>query len=129
VPNRTQRADLGSTLVISSGVSHGDIGRYDDVIQQCRSVADVFRPQGPVNVQCRFVDGKVRVFEINPRFSGTTSLRAMVGYNEPDVLVRKHLFGESIAQDFAYRCATILRNLTEVELVPSQAKLWSEVAA
>jgi carbamoyl-phosphate synthase large subunit len=129
VPNRTQRADLGPTLVISSGVSHGDIGRYDDVIQQCRAVADVFRPQGPVNVQCRFVDGKVRVFEINPRFSGTTSLRAMVGYNEPDVLVRKHLFGENISPDFAYRCATILRNLTEVELVPSQAKLWSEVAA
>ena len=53
----------------------------------------------------------------------------MVGYNEPDVLVRKHLFGESIAQNFPYRSATILRNLAEVELVPSHAKLWSEVAA
>jgi carbamoyl-phosphate synthase large subunit len=129
VANRTSRSDLGPTLVISSGVSHGDMGRYPEIVAQCRAVADIFKPQGPVNVQCRFVDGQVRVFEINPRFSGTTSLRAMVGYNEPDVLVRKHLFGESIAQNFPYRSATILRNLAEVELVPSQAKLWSEVAA
>lgn len=129
VPNRTGRADLGPTLVISSGVSHGEMGRFPEVVAQCRAVADVFKPQGPVNVQCRFVAGKVKVFEINPRFSGTTSLRAMVGYNEPDVLVRHHLLGETIAKDFAYRSATILRNLAEVELVPSQAKLWSEVAA
>lgn len=129
VPNRTGRADFGPTLVISSGVSHGEMGRFPDVVGQCRAIADVFKPQGPVNVQCRFVDGKVRVFEINPRFSGTTSLRAMVGYNEPDVLIRHHLLGEAITRDFAYRSATILRNLAEVELVPSQAKLWSEVAA
>jgi carbamoyl-phosphate synthase large subunit len=129
VVNRTKRTDLGPILVISSGVSHGEMGRYQQVIEQCRAVADVFKPQGPVNVQCRFVDGKVRVFEINPRFSGTTSLRAMVGYNEPDVLVRHHLLGESIAKDFPYRSATILRNLAEVELVPSHAKMWNEVAA
>lgn len=129
VPNRTTRTELGPTLVISSGVSHGDIGRYDEVIRQCRRVTDQFRPRGPVNVQCRFVDGMVRVFEINPRFSGTTSLRAMVGFNEPDVLVRRHLLGERIDEDFAYRSATILRNLTEAELLPSQARLWSEVVA
>ena len=35
------------------------------------------------------------MFEINPRFSGTTSLRAMVGYNEPDVLIRHHVLGEA----------------------------------
>lgn len=129
VPNRTGRAEFGPTLVISSGVSHGEMGRFPDVVAQCREVADAFKPQGPVNVQCRLVDGKVKVFEINPRFSGTTSLRAMVGYNEPDVLVRHHLLGEKITRDFPYRSATILRNLAEVELVPSQAKLWSEVAA
>lgn len=124
VPNRTGRSDLGPILAISSGVSHGHIGPYPEVTAQCQEIADTFKPQGPVNVQCRFVNGKVRVFEINPRFSGTTSLRAMVGYNEPDALIRHHLFSEPITPGFPYRSATILRSLMEMELLPSQARPW-----
>lgn len=116
VPNRTGRKELGSRLVISSGVSQGDIGRFDEVTTQCREIADRLDSHGPLNLQCRFVDGKVRVFEINPRFSGTTSLRAMVGMNEPDLLVRRHLLNEDVGQDASYQEATILRSLTETVL-------------
>jgi len=116
VSNRTGRSDLGNTLVISSGVSHGFVGRFSEVTEQCRAIAKAIGAKGPINIQCRFVNGKVKVFEINPRFSGTTSLRAMVGYNEPDILIRKHLFGEAIEQDFSYREAMILRGLTEYEV-------------
>ena len=66
-----------------------------------------------MNIQCRLVGDKVYVFEINPRFSGTTSLRAMVGYNEPDLLVRKHILGEEIEKHFTYREGVILRSLKE----------------
>ena len=113
VTNRTNRKELGSRLVISSGVSQGDIGRFADVTDQCREIADRLGSRGPLNMQCRFVDGKVRVFEINPRFSGTTSLRAMVGLNEPDLLLRRHLLGQDIGQDAPYQEATILRSLVE----------------
>jgi carbamoyl-phosphate synthase large subunit len=113
VENRTNRKELGPRLVISSGVSQGDIGRYGEVTAQCREIADRLGSRGPLNLQCRFVDGKVRVFEINPRFSGTTSLRAMVGLNEPDLLVRRHLLGEDIGQDAPYQEATVLRSLAE----------------
>ncbi len=113
VPNRTGRAEFGQKLVISSGVSHGYVGRFSEVTEQCKEIAKAIGAKGPVNIQCRFVEGKVYVFEINPRFSGTTSLRAMVGYNEPDVLVRKHLFGENIKTDFDYEEALILRSLVE----------------
>ena len=113
VTNRTNRKELGSRLVISSGVSQGDIGRFSDVTDQCREIADRLGSRGPLNMQCRFVDGKVRVFEINPRFSGTTSLRAMVGLNEPDLLLRRHLLGQDIGQDAPYQEATILRSLVE----------------
>ena len=51
--------------------------------------------------------------EINPRFSGTTSLRAMVGFNEPDVLIRKHVLGETIEPSFDYREGVIMRGLEE----------------
>ncbi len=119
--NRTGRAELGERLVISSGVSQGDIGRYQDVTRQCREIADRLGSRGPLNFQCRFVDGKVRIFEINPRFSGTTSLRAMVGLNEPDILVRRHLLGHNVGEDAPYRDGTIFRSLVET-LQPSAAK-------
>jgi carbamoyl-phosphate synthase large subunit len=113
VSNRTARKELGPRLVISSGVSQGEIGRFDEVTRQCREIAERLGSRGPLNLQCRFVDGKVRVFEINPRFSGTTSLRAMSGLNEPDLLLRRHLLGEEIGQDAPYQEATILRSLAE----------------
>ncbi|MDP1534894.1 MAG: ATP-grasp domain-containing protein, partial [Rubrivivax sp.] len=119
VVNRTANAQLGPRLVISSGISHGDIGRFDSVTAQCRDIATKLGSTGPLNVQCRVVDGVVKVFEINPRFSGTTSIRAMVGFNEPDILLRRHLLGERIEVDFGYREATILRGLTEY-FVPDQ---------
>lgn len=112
-PNRTERKDLGESLVISSGISHGHLARFPDITSQCRILAENIGARGAINIQLRYVDGKIKVFEINPRFSGTTSLRAMVGYNEPDILVRKHILGEDIKPDFPYKEATILRTLKE----------------
>jgi carbamoyl-phosphate synthase large subunit len=116
VPNRSGRQELGPDLVVSSGVSHGWVGRHAAVTEPCRSIAQAMGARGPLNIQCRFVDGEVYVFEINPRFSGTTSVRAMVGYNEPDVLLRRHVFGETIQPDFPYDEALILRGLVETKM-------------
>lgn len=116
VPNRSGREELGPVLAISSGVSQGDIGRFPEVTGPCERIAAALGATGAINIQCRLVDGVVHVFEINPRFSGTTSLRAMVGYNEPDVLIRRHLLGEEIPRHFPYREATIARSLAEVEI-------------
>lgn len=121
VNNRTRHKQLGDRLVISSGVSQGDIGRFEDVTKQCREIAECLGSHGPLNIQCRFVDGKAQIFEINPRFSGTTSLRAMVGLNEPDLLVRRHLLDQDVGQDASYQEATILRSLSET-LLPLAAK-------
>lgn len=113
VTNCTGRAELGNRLVISSGVSHGYVGRFEEITKQCAEIAAAIGVRGAVNIQCRFVNGKVRVFEINPRFSGTTSLRAMMGYNEPDVLIRRHVLGEKIDVDFSYEEGQVLRGLVE----------------
>jgi len=113
VPNRTQRKELGPKLVISSGVSHGYVDRFPEVTGQCEAIARALNVRGPVNIQCRLVRGKVMVFEINPRFSGTTSIRALKGYNEPDILLRKHLLGEKIKVGFQFGKGLVLRSLTE----------------
>src|SRR5262249_16299762 len=74
VANRSGNARLGPTLAVSSGVSQGMIGRFPEVTGPCEEIARALGARGPLNIQCRFADGKVQVMEINPRFSGTTSL-------------------------------------------------------
>ncbi|UQZ91311.1 carbamoyl phosphate synthase (plasmid) [Deltaproteobacteria bacterium Smac51] len=113
VPNRSGRTALGSDLVISSGISQGAIGPHPEIQRQCEAIALALGVCGPVNIQCRFVEGRVLPFEINPRFSGTSSLRAMVGYNEPEVLIRKHVLGDDIEVHFPYKTALIARSLAE----------------
>jgi carbamoyl-phosphate synthase large subunit len=114
VPNLTGRADLGEVLAVSSGVSQGRVGHFPEVTGFCEKVALALGARFAINVQCRVVDGQPYVFEINPRFSGTSSIRAMLGFNEPDILIRKHLLQQEIQAGFEYRYATVLRGLREV---------------
>ena len=116
VPNRTGKDEFGPYLTVSSGVSQGEIGRFPEVTGPCERIASAIGTRGAINLQCRVHNGEVHVFEINPRFSGTTSLRAMAGYNEPDILIRKHLLGESIIERFSYKEAVIVRGLEETLL-------------
>ncbi|MGE3342001.1 MAG: ATP-grasp domain-containing protein [Vicinamibacterales bacterium] len=44
------------------------------------------------NVQLRMLDGRPCAFEVNPRLSSTTSVRAHFGFNEPEMILRE-LFG------------------------------------
>lgn len=114
IENRSGRADLGTRLVISSGISQGEIGPFPEVVEECRAIAEALGCTAAVNVQCRFVGGRPVIFEINPRFSGTTSLRALAGYNEPEELLRCAVLGHSPRREFAFRSGHIYRGLQEV---------------
>lgn len=116
VKNNTGKTELGKNLVVSSGISQGTIGKFSDVTKQCEEVAKKIKSKGPLNIQCRLVEGKVFVFEINPRYSGTTSLRAMVGFNEPELMIRKYVLGENINPNFYFPEKVIMRTLKEVML-------------
>lgn len=127
LPNRSGDAKLGPLLAVSSGVSQGEIGPFREVAEPCERMAAAIGARGPLNVQCRLVDGEVYVMEINPRFSGTTSLRAMVGFNEPEILIRKHILKEQPRGPLPCRSGTIVRGLSETlisrEKVPSAKDL------
>lgn len=125
--NNTGRKELGSQLVISSGVSHGHMAKFPEVTERCKQVAKAIGARGAINIQLRLIGDEIKIFEINPRFSGTTSLRAMMGYNEPDVLIRKHLLGEKIAVDFAFKEGTVLRSLKATELSEQAAPSWESL--
>lgn len=113
IPNRTGRADLSSILGISSGISQGIIDDYSEVRHECERIATVLQSKGPINIQCRVVGDKLYPFEINPRFSGTTYIRALMGFNEPDMLIRHHIFGEILPKPVKYKFGKVVRGLVE----------------
>ena len=80
---------------ISTGYSQGYIIKDETISGFCEELALKLKSRGPLNIQLRRSGNKILVFEIHPRFSGTTPIRADVGFNEPDILLRNHLFNES----------------------------------
>lgn len=49
--------------------------------------------------------------EINPRLSGTTSLRAIVGYNEPANMIKQNVLFKKV--NYSYRTGIVLRSIME----------------
>ena len=64
------------------------VARHHDVEAEALRVAASLRPLGPCNVQLRRTSRGPITFEINPRFSGGTSMRARFGYNEVEMAIR-----------------------------------------
>ena len=116
VKNRTKRADLGDVLVISSGISQGEIGKFPEITKICVDVAKRIGAKSSINIQCRFFEDKVYVFEINPRYSGTTFFRAMAGYNEQEILLKNYFLGTDYNVDEQFENCTILRGLCETKI-------------
>jgi carbamoyl-phosphate synthase large subunit len=74
--------------VIRAGVS--DRGRTVNdpaLIRVAKQIAAVLQFAGAVNIQCRVVEGRPVVFEINPRFSGGIPLTIHAGADLPRMLV------------------------------------------
>ena len=98
--------------LISSGYSQGYIDEFPDLCQQAEQIALAVNSRGPINVQGRVQDGVLLPFEINPRFSASTYLRAMAGFNEVDILIKFLINGE-ILQRPVIKPGWYLRSLTE----------------
>jgi carbamoyl-phosphate synthase large subunit len=113
VANRTGRTELGGYLAISSGISQGEFVAPFELNRECERIARELGARAAINIQCRWVDGRAVVFEVNPRFSGTSSSRALVGYNELSVLLRERFEGIKPQRGFPYRHGYVLRGLQE----------------
>ncbi|MEO6305174.1 MAG: ATP-grasp domain-containing protein [Bacteroidia bacterium] len=96
------------TIAISTGYSQGYFIKDEQVSKFCEDLALKLKSKGPLNLQLRKHNGKIYVFEIHTRFSGTTTFRADVGFNEPDILLRNHLFNEKFGRlNYTYNVACI----------------------
>ena len=104
--------------VISSGYSQGLIDDFVAVRTAAERIAVAVGSRGPINVQGRVRDGRFLPFEINPRFSASTYLRAMAGFNEVDIFLQ-HLAGAAVPARPLVRPGYYLRTLTE-QFVPRE---------
>ena len=69
--------------VIDRGCTSADPALMDLALQCVEAIPFI----GPINIQCRVVDGRPTVFEINPRFSGGIPLTIAAGADFPRMLV------------------------------------------
>lgn len=93
---------------ISTGYSQGYFIEDKKISSFCEDLALQLNSCGPLNIQLRVHGDRIYVFEIHPRFSGTSTMRADVGFNEPDVLLRNVLFGEEFSRlDYTNNVAVI----------------------
>ncbi len=94
----THRRWNGQTYVLSTGYSQGSIVKHPHLQEVCEQIAMKIGIRGPANIQCRISAHGVTILEVHPRFSGTTSIRAEVGFNEPDTLIRNFVYGQAFGR-------------------------------
>jgi carbamoyl-phosphate synthase large subunit len=82
----------GDRFLISSGYSQGRIDEYSDICATATVIAKRLGSTGPLNIQGRLSSAGIFMpFEINPRFSASTFLRTLAGFNEVDFFTRNAL--------------------------------------
>jgi carbamoyl-phosphate synthase large subunit len=85
------------------------------ITKQVTDIANALGTVGVCNFQFRLYDGKVFVFEINPRFSGTSGIRYLYGFNDPEMVFEIFSLGLKIGQPELHP-AVVLRYWNEVFL-------------
>jgi carbamoyl-phosphate synthase large subunit len=109
----------GKVYGLSTGYSQGTIRKHELIQSTCESLALKLGARGPLNIQLRLSGGKPVIFEVHPRFSGTTSIRAQAGFNEADTLIRNFVLGEKFGRIDYQTNVVAIRALSNV-IVPDR---------
>lgn len=104
---------LRSTLLIERelkfGLSYrGTIFEDQGLSDYCLKVAEAISSYYSINVQFKIIGGRPYTYEVNPRLSSTTSVRAHFGFNEPDMILHE-LQGQLRAYALEKRCGRFTR--------------------
>jgi carbamoyl-phosphate synthase large subunit len=94
----TNRRWNGQTYALSTGYSQGIVVKHTHLQEICERIAVEIGIRGPANIQCRISSRGIMILEVHPRFSGTTSIRAEVGFNEPETLIGNYVYGRSFGR-------------------------------
>lgn len=112
------KAQISLIRTLKGGHTH--ISQYSNEIppnidKYVRNIASKLMPYGSCNFQLRVDDkGVPKLFEINPRHSGTTYMRSLFGYNEVIFILKYVLEGKTIR--FSLKNGKAMRYYEEVLL-------------
>lgn len=81
-------------LLTSGTTSCAIAGHFPKIRDMATEVVKRLKPRGPCNVQMRLHGDTATCFEINVRFSGTTPIRARLGFNDVEAAVRHYVLDE-----------------------------------
>jgi carbamoyl-phosphate synthase large subunit len=84
--------------------------KYNNFIS---NVAERLGVDGPCNFQFRIKDGQPIIFEINSRFSGTTPLRFIFGFNEVKACLNHYLFNKNI-ENLNLKPGVVMRTWSDI---------------
>ena len=76
---------------------------------------------GSVNFQLKKHKNKFYIFEINPRFSGTTYVRALFGFNEPELFVKNYFLQQKI-KNTNYKTGSAYRYFEDIVKIKENKK-------
>jgi carbamoyl-phosphate synthase large subunit len=120
-----QDGDVRGAITMRRGLLQGttycaEVGEFPSVRREAIRIASALRPMGPSNIQLRVSNGHPVCFEINIRFSGTTPMRARLGFNDVEVALRHYVLNEPIEDLKLITQGIILRYWNEM-YINSQA--------
>jgi carbamoyl-phosphate synthase large subunit len=109
---------IGGVVVLRRDLRDGNTYRaYHDGTDRheaaVAAIAGALGVDGPCNFQFRERGGRPVVFEINARFSGTTPIRAMFGFNEVEAVIEHALTGAAPARP-PLRAGAVLRVWSDI---------------
>lgn len=92
---------LGSIILhrcLGGGLTYkARVSKNPEIERVAKEAVTVLRAIGPINVQLRLTNRGPVIFEINPRMSSSTVMRAHFGFNEPEMAIKLFVLGQNIA--------------------------------
>ena len=90
-----------SSIAIKKIIKHGQTYKafVDDfalVRESAEKFASKLGARGAINIQAKLQEDKPVIFEVNPRFSASSPIRAVAGVNEPDIVFRNAILNEEV---------------------------------
>lgn len=93
--------EIKGTIVMKRELYKGttyraELGDFPEIRDEVIKITKKYKPMGTCNFQLRLSDNKPVCFEINARFSGTTPVRARLGFNEVEATLKNYILNEEI---------------------------------
>lgn len=85
---------LRRVLAQTGATDKAEVVDIPELREAAAAITKAAAPVGPTNYQFRIENGKVKLLEINPRVSASTSIRAKFGYNESEMAITYYLEGK-----------------------------------